>query len=72
MHVPSVERILEQLSDIIADRILGAKALRPGQECAACKRSLFDREAEGKAEVQVLAILDMRLVFCQESVDAVR
>ena len=46
----AVERVLEQLYNIVADGILGGEALGPGKNFALVQSGLLDRETESETE----------------------
>lgn len=46
MDVPLVELVLEELDDVVPDRVLGGEPLGPREDLARRESSLLDREAE--------------------------
>ena len=72
----AVERVLEKLDDVLADRVLGGKALGPSEKEALVECSLLDREGECEAEGQIGIRRSGRRricggVLCKESIDRV-
>lgn len=58
----AVERILQQLHNVVADSVFGGEALGPCKNFPLVQGGLFDGETEGKPERKGVILLGVHLV----------